>query len=155
MIIFVFIIFIFEIALVSESFYVMIFFEVINMKEPFTYRLAKIMKQRNITQADLSRLCQPYARRMGVKMSSQYISKYINGVSAPSPESLTVLAEALGVSELWLLGYETADALTTEELSLLEAWRRCTPKERKTIASILEDYGFKLEEKSTLSSEYA
>lgn len=125
------------------------------MKEPFCFRLQSALEQRNLSMREFAAMCEVTGRSRGVKVTPQDVSRYIAGTSVPREDKLGLMADTLGVNVFWLMGYEASDALTTEELSLLEAWRRCTPKERKTIASVLEDYGFKLEEKNTLSSEYA
>ena len=46
-------------------------------------------------------------------------------------------------------------ALSQEEIDLCTAWRRCTDKERETIAFILRDYGFTFQRKSTASADIA
>ena len=46
-----------------------------------------------------------FAKKIGV--SKQTISAYLTGVRKPKRPSLKVIAEALGVNEAWLLGYNT------------------------------------------------
>ena len=125
------------------------------MKLSLSYRLRTILADRNLSQSDLVRLCEPLGMKRGVAITRQDLSKYVNGNAFPTDDKLGLLADALGVPEIWLLGYETADALSQEELDLCTAWRRCTDKERETIAFILKDYGFVLERKSTASSGIA
>lgn len=125
------------------------------MKLSLSYRLRTILADRNLSQSDLVRLCEPLASRRGVSISRQDISKYVNGNAFPTDDKLGLLADSLGVPEIWLLGYETADALSQEELDLCTAWRRCTDKERETIAFILRDYGFSYERENTTSSDTA
>lgn len=125
------------------------------MKLSFAYRLRQIMDSRSLTQADVVRICQPIASKRGVRISVQDISRYCSGKTFPYDDKLSVLADSLGVPEIWLMGYETTDALSKEELDLCSAWRKCTDKERETIAFILRDYGFVLERKITTSSGIA
>lgn len=125
------------------------------MKLSLSYRLRTILADRDMSQSDLARLCEPLALKRGVQISRQDISKYVNGNAFPTDDKLGLLADSLCVPEIWLLGYETADALSQEELDLCTAWRRCTDKERETIAFILRDYGFSYEKKSTASSDIA
>ncbi|MBQ3372542.1 MAG: hypothetical protein IJG40_05325 [Oscillospiraceae bacterium] len=125
------------------------------MKLSLSYRLRSILADKNLTQADLVKMCEMRANRHNVTITRQDIHKYINGISFPSDEKLNLLADALNVPEIWLLGYETAEAVSQEELNLLSAWRLCTDKERETIAFILKDYGFTLTKRDTLSEELA
>ena len=112
------------------------------MKLSLAYRLRSILADRNLSQADLVRLCEPIARKRGTTITRQDVSKYINGNAFPTDDKIGLMADALGVPEIWLLGYETPEAVSQEELNLISAWRLCTDKERKTISLILSDYGF-------------
>ena len=122
------------------------------MKLSFSYRLNQIMHSRNMTQADIFRACKPLAEKRGITLRVQDISKYVRGEHFPTDEKLGLIADALNVPEVWLLGYETSDALSQEEIDLCAAWRRCTDKERETIAFILRDYGFVFEPRDTVSA---
>lgn len=125
------------------------------MKLSLAYRLRTILADRNMSQSDLARLCEPLALQRGISISRQDISKYVNGNAFPTDDKIGLLADSLGVPEIWLLGYETADALSQEEIDLCTAWRRCTDKERETIAFILRDYGFTFQRKNTASADIA
>lgn len=125
------------------------------MKLSFSYRLRQIMDSRGYSQADIVRACQPLANKRGVRIAVQDISRYVNGNTFPTDDKLSVLADSLGVPEVWLLGYETSEALSQEEVDLCSAWRKCTDKERETIAFILKDYGFVFERRTTASSDIA
>ena len=125
------------------------------MKLSFAFRLKQIMDSRNLTQADVVAACQPIAATRGVRISAQDISRYCSGTTFPYDDKLSVLADSLGVPEVWLMGYETTDALSEEEINLCSAWRKCTDKERDTIAFILKDYGFVLRRELTGSSDTA
>ena len=125
------------------------------MKLSFAYRLRQLMDSRGLNQSDVVRICKPLAEKRGVRISAQDISRYCSGKTFPYDDKLSVLADSLGVPEIWLMGYETTDALSKEEIDLCSAWRKCTDKERETIAFILRDYGFVLEHKSTISSDIA
>ena len=65
----------------------------------FKDRLTEAMKARGIRASEL-------AQRTG--LSKARISQYVNGKFMPKSDAVLLLAEALGVSELWLLG-KTAD----------------------------------------------
>ena len=65
----------------------------------FKDRLTEAMKLRGIRASEL-------AQRTG--LSKARISQYVNGKFVPKSDAILLIAEALGVSELWLLG-KTSD----------------------------------------------
>ena len=69
----------------------------INKKEDFNVRLKVAMQKEGISQAEL-------VLKTGIPKSA--ISQYISGAFLPKKERLTILANALDVSEIWLQGYE-------------------------------------------------
>ncbi len=78
-------------------------------------RLKEIINTRNLKQADILRLCEGKSKRLGVKMNSSDLSQYVSGKVIPGPDKLALLADALNVSETWLLGYDS------DEVDLLES----------------------------------
>ena len=101
------------------------------MKKTTAERLREIMYARGLKQADIVRMCQPYADRLGIKFQKSALSQYILGRNEPNQYKLTVLALALNVSEAWLMGYDvpmkresnTTDNLTDGEQMLLSLFR--------------------------------
>lgn len=69
-------------------------------------RLQQIMRSRNLKQIDILRLCEPIAKKLGIKIGRNDISQYVSGKVIPGQDKLTVLSMALGVSEVWLMGYD-------------------------------------------------
>lgn len=69
-------------------------------------RLRQIMEERGIKQADLVRMCAPFAREAGISMGKSAISQYVTGKSLPAQRQLTILGQALNVSEAWLMGFD-------------------------------------------------
>lgn len=63
----------------------------------FINRLKNIMSERKITQSELS-------KRTGIRQSS--ISDWLNGRYEPKQDKIYLIAQALGVSPSWLLGYD-------------------------------------------------
>jgi repressor LexA len=63
--------------------------------EEFKDRLIHAMKERGLRAADLS-------KRTG--LSKARISQYVNGKFVPKSDAIILMAEALRVSELWLMG---------------------------------------------------
>ena len=84
-------------------------------------RLREILARTGLRQADLLRLAEPYGREYGVTLRKSDISQYVSGKVVPSRSRIAVLSRALGVSEVWLMGYD-ADLLplpATRELPIL------------------------------------
>ena len=102
------------------------------MKKTTAERLQEIMDMRGLKQADIVRLCQPYADKLGTKFQKSALSQYISGRNEPNQYKLTVLALALNVNESWLMGYDvpmerknnTTDILTDGEQLLLSLFRQ-------------------------------
>lgn len=69
-------------------------------------RLQEIMAQRNLRQADLVKLVEPYCKKYHILMGKSSISLYVNGKVEPNQGKLFILGQALGVSEAWLMGYD-------------------------------------------------
>ena len=67
-------------------------------------RLKEIMEIRQLRQIDLVRLAEPVGEANGLHISKSHISQYVSGRTQPRRDILKVLAEALGVSQLWLQG---------------------------------------------------
>lgn len=72
----------------------------------FAQRLAEAIEYKGISQAELS-------RRSGVGRNS--ISDYLKGKYQAKQESLSLLAEALGVDEPWLMGIDVPMNSKSEE----------------------------------------
>lgn len=71
----------------------------------FINRLKSIMSERKITQSELS-------KRTGIRQSS--ISDWLNGRYEPKQDKIYLIAQALGVSPSWLLGYDETTSNQTE-----------------------------------------
>jgi len=65
----------------------------------FQNRLRQAMKEKNISQAEL-------ARRTNIGRNS--ISDYLNGKYEAKQDKVYLLANALGVDEGWLIGFDTS-----------------------------------------------
>lgn len=75
------------------------------MKSNTGQRLKEIMRERNLKQVDIINLTKKY--QMGnVKISKTDLSQYINEKTEPGQKKLFILAQALNVSEAWLMGYD-------------------------------------------------
>ena len=122
-------------------------------------RLKAAMKLRKIKQIRL-------AEATGVNHGT--ISNYMRGVYAPRGENLTKIADALGVSEAWLAGFDVpmtpeasgslsasdgerdflnsrddwsffrSEELSLEEMNLVTAYRDAEPQVRQAIKLLLK-----------------
>ena len=73
-------------------------------------RLKQLMAQEGLRQSDIVDLCKPFAKRYGVPITKSDISSYCTGRSDPSQKKLFILAQALHVSEAWLMGLDVDKA---------------------------------------------
>lgn len=67
--------------------------------DTFQNRLKRALEIKNIKQVDLVEK---------TKLDKSLINKYLSGVSNPKQNKLTILADALNVNEIWLMGYDVA-----------------------------------------------
>ena len=75
------------------------------MKNQFIERLNSILQKRNLSQADLSKMT-------GIRSSS--ISDWLNGKYEPKQDKIAIIADALNVSPVWLIGYDEPSTNQTE-----------------------------------------
>lgn len=88
------------------------------MQETTAVRLRKIMDMRNLRQADVIRLAEPYCKKYRVKLNKSDLSQFLSGKVTPGQWKLTILSYALSVSEEWLMGVDVPmekKTLTPEE----------------------------------------
>lgn len=83
--------------------------------QTFAQRLKQILKEKSLRPVDLVNKCQPYCKKYNIKMGRNDISQYLSGKVKPSTKKLTLLAEALDVSEVWLLGYDIVDSYNKDD----------------------------------------
>lgn len=93
-------------------------------------RLFSTMKQRKITQEQLAN---------ALNTSQSVIAGWKNRGTVPSIEYLPTICEVLGVSwEYLITGEETKQHFTSEELHLVEQFRKVLPEGQKEIQSFIE-----------------
>ena len=78
-------------------------------------RLKQIMQERNMKQVDILEFVLPVCKKYGLKMNKSDISQYVSGKVEPNQRKLVALAEALNVSETWLMGYEISEKELIDE----------------------------------------
>ena len=93
----------------------------------FSERLVLAMKARGLSQADLS-------AASGIPKSA--ISQYVHNIMKPKQSRTALLADTLGVSPSWLMGYDSTE-LTDRESLLLDVYRR-DPSLRSEIDALLD-----------------
>nr|DAH91940.1 MAG TPA: Repressor protein CI [Caudoviricetes sp.] len=109
----------------------------------FIKRLRQVMSERDVTQADLSRMT-------GLRSSS--ISDYLSGKYIPKLDKVTLIAQALSVSPTWLLGYDFEAGCDSCDLKdILQSTSCCTYGDTllERVRSLAKERGtnvFKLEE---------
>ena len=110
-------------------------------------RLKWLMEQRNLKQADILRLCEPYLKEYGITMSRGSFSQYVSGAVEPGQWKLTILGLALNVSEAWLMGYEvpmernitpTADASDGRTQEYIQLFSLLNDTEKDIIISAIK-----------------
>lgn len=76
------------------------------MKVTTADRLNQIMAERGLKQVEILELCKPYCQKMGVKLNKNDLSQYVSGKVVPKQDKLSILALALNVNEVWLMGVQ-------------------------------------------------
>ena len=72
-------------------------------KETCANRIREALQKSGLKQADVARLT-------GIPKSA--LSQYISGAFEPKQDRIELLARTFGVSEAWLMGYDTPDPAT-------------------------------------------
>ena len=85
------------------------------MKETTADRLNQIMVEQGLKQVEILERCKPYCERFGVKLNKNDLSQYVSGKVVPKQDKLSILALALNVNEVWLMGYNVPAGRTELE----------------------------------------
>lgn len=111
-----------------------------NMAKTFSFRLAYALAIRKISQAELASTC---------SLAPSNISQYLNRNSIPRIDKIRILAKALNVSELWLIGDGTPadidlsqglDVLPPDERVLLKIYRCANQEGKKFLLTTAKIY---------------
>ncbi|HHX11582.1 MAG TPA: helix-turn-helix domain-containing protein, partial [Clostridiales bacterium] len=76
------------------------------MRKTTSDRLKEIMELKGLKQVDILEKAKPISEKLGVRLGKNDLSQYVSGKVEPGQDKLTVLSRALGVSEVWLMGYD-------------------------------------------------
>lgn len=102
----------------------------------FSDRLKEYMNMNDIKAVDL-------AKRFHVSRST--ISQYMNGSVVPKRDRLVLIADALHINPLWLMGYDvpievqnvvTSD-LTQDERHIIKAYRNASDEIKTAVRAVL------------------
>lgn len=102
----------------------------------FADRLKEFMDMNGIKAIDL-------AKRFHVSRST--ISQYVNGQVIPKRDRLVLIADALNISPLWLMGYDVpidvqnfdSDDLTQDERHIIKAYRNASEEIKTAVRAVL------------------
>lgn len=75
-------------------------------------RLKQIMLERDMKQVDILNLVKPFCEKYNEKINKSHLSQWVSGINEPNQPKLYILAQALGVSEPWLIGYDVVPERT-------------------------------------------
>ena len=107
-------------------------------------RLKQLMAQEGLRQSDIVDLCKPFAKRYGVPITKSDISSYCTGRSDPSQKKLFILAQALHVSEAWLMGLDVAKeprntiSDAKKDIDLLSKFNSLKKRDQLLVAQIID-----------------
>jgi len=80
-------------------------------------RLKEIMQKRRLKQIDIVNMAKPFCEKYGIKLGRNDISQYVAGKVEPNQYKLTILAQALNVSEVWLMGYDLPKGIYARDIA--------------------------------------
>ena len=75
-------------------------------KYTISQRLKEIISLKRIKQVDILNAAKPLCEKSKIKLGSNDLSQYVTGKVEPSFKKLSILAKALNVNEIWLMGYD-------------------------------------------------
>ncbi len=73
---------------------------------PSSIRLRQAMDERGMRQVDLLEAVKPYCKKYNIQISKGQLSQYLAGRNEPGQSRIFILAQALDVSESWLIGLD-------------------------------------------------
>lgn len=104
-------------------------------KQQFKDRLDMALSIRNLRPIDL-------AKRTGLSEST--ISQYRSGYAVPKTDRIALIASALNINPVWLLGYSvpielqvSSRELSNEERAIIDAYNSSTPDIQSAVCAVL------------------
>ena len=107
-------------------------------------RIKELMATEGLRQSDIVELCKPFSKRYNVPITKSDISSYCTGRSDPSQKKLYIMAQALHVSEAWLMGLDVdreprnniSDA--KKDIDLLTKFNSLKKRDQALVLQIIE-----------------
>ena len=113
-----------------------------------TARIKALMEENEINQTELLKRAEKYfyCRKDGsmVRVTKSDLSQYLSGKHAPNTLKAGILAKVFGVNTEWLMGFGVSrtgnpeQALSADQLAIIDIARNVSPERARTIRSILE-----------------
>lgn len=75
----------------------------------FAERLKQLMDDRNLKQVDIIKMCEPIGLEYGIKIGKSHISQYLSEKTQPRADILNIIAKALDVNPMWLMGEDVSE----------------------------------------------
>lgn len=101
-------------------------------------RLKEIMSLQGLKQVDIVNRCKPIADKYNMQLTKQDLTQYVNGKKEPGQYKLTIMGEALGVSEVWLMGYDVPMQRNSSPEDLTKRIEKLSPEKYKELTRFLE-----------------
>lgn len=115
------------------------------MKQTTSDRLKYILESRNLRQADILEMIEPYCQKYGVKIARNALSQYVTGKVLPKQDKLSILGMALNVSEAWLMGYdvpmerkEPVKDGEPQRDEFIDLFSRLSPDQRQIVIGVMK-----------------
>lgn len=121
-------------------------------------RLTEYMERTGLSQTDILTRCAPYQTE-SVKISRPYLSQYVAGKFEPNRERLAILAKAMSVDEVWLMGYdvpmacESANNISDQKSLANNAKYESTVRTAKKVSNIAQRLVYALEVRHMTAAE--
>ena len=98
-------------------------------------RLKQIMKERNLKQADIMRLSEPYQKQLGISMTKSHLSQYVNAKFVPDNDRNQLLAQTLGVTEAWLMGFDVPMDIPILHAEIISVYEQLSVANQEEVVS--------------------
>lgn len=80
-------------------------------------RLKYYMQKYGIKQKDILQKAMPFCNKYNIKLGKNDLSQYVSGKVEPGQKKLAILAKALNVNPVWLMGYDVPEQIQNKNKS--------------------------------------
>jgi len=102
-------------------------------------RLKQIMAERNLRQADIIKLSMPFQQQLGISMTKSHLSQYVNAIFVPDNDRNQLLAQTLGVTEAWLMGFDVPRDIPILHAEIVSIYEQLSVVNQQRIVTFAED----------------